>query len=285
MSYRSRIAFRFFLCPFICIIVYFVIMFFSMQVAALLEGEKYLDHEGLIYLIEGVFGVAVCILWCLIKKKYELGTPTISSGKAIDWIYAVVSAFSMMGVAVLYFYLVKNLHISAIQKSLEDYDEMMDMTSISQADLYMNVIGTCIFVPILEEMLFRGFLMQGMLELKKPLLAIFASALVFGGMHGQPIQIGYAFLAGLMLGSLYYLTRNLFMTILAHMIFNLMGSGIYMLWSIPEAAENVLTGTELAAIVAFAVITVYMALKRKERFSKVEEETGDINTMLPERHT
>ena len=75
------------------------------------------------------------------------------------------------------------------------------------------------------------------------------------------------------------------MTILAHMIFNLMGSGIYMLWSIPEAAENVLTVTELAAIVAFAVITVYMALKRKERFSKVEEETGDINTMLPERHT
>ena len=148
MSYRSRIAFRFFLCPFICIIVYFVIIFFSMQVAALLEGEKYLDHEGLLYLIEGVLGVAVCILWCLIKKKYELGTPTISSGKAIDWIYAVVSAFSMMGVAVLYFYLLKNLHISAIQKSLEDYDEMMDMTSISQADLYMNVIGTCIFVPL-----------------------------------------------------------------------------------------------------------------------------------------
>lgn len=285
MSYRSRIAFRFFLCPFICIIVYFVIMFFSMQVAALLEGEKYLDHEGMIYLIEGVIGVSVCIFWWLLKKKYVLGTPTIAAGKPIDWTFAVVSALSMLGVAVLYFYLVKNLHVSAIQKSLEDYDEMMDTTSISKADLYMNVIGTCIFVPILEEMLFRGFLMQGMLELKKPLLAIFASALVFGGMHGQPIQIGYAFLAGLMLGSLYYLTRNLIMTIVAHMIFNILGNGIYMLFNIPEAADHTLTMIELAAIVAFAVITVYMALKRKERFSKVEEETGDINMMLPERHT
>ncbi len=285
MSFRRRIAVRFFLGPFICIIAYFVIMFFAMLTVALVEGENYLDHEGMIYLVEGVSGVAVCVIWWLIKKKYVLGTPAISSGKAVDWTYAAVSALAMLGVAVLYFYLVKNLHVSAIQKSLEDYEEMMDTTSISNADLYMNVIGTCIFVPVLEEILFRGFIMQGMLELKKPFLAIIVSALYFGGMHGQPIQVGYAFLAGLMLGALYYLTRNLIMTIFAHIIFNLLGSGIYMLYDIPETADHVLTMIEFAAIAAFAVITVYMAFKRKERFAEVEEETGDIKKMLPGRHT
>lgn len=285
MSYRSRVAFRFFLEPLICVIAYFVIIFFSLQTVALLEGEDYLDHEGLIYLIEGVIGVTVCIIWWLIRKKYVLGTPTIAEGKPVDWAYAVVSAFAMLGVAILYFFLVKNLHVSAIQKSLEDYDEMMQSNSISRADLYMSVIGTCIFVPILEEILFRGFILQGMLELKKPFLAIFVSSMYFGGMHGQPIQIGYAFLAGLMLGSLYYLTRNLIMPIIAHMLFNVMGSGIYLLFDIPEDADNILTGVEIAAIVAFGVLTVYMALKRKKRFTEVEEETGDTNRMLAGRHT
>ena len=285
MSYRSRVAFRFFLEPLICVIAYFVIIFFSLQTVALLEGEDYLDHEGLIYLIEGVIGVTVCIIWWLIRKKYVLGTPTIAAGKPVDWTYAVVSARAMLGVAVLYFYIVKNLPVSAVQKSLENYSEMMQSKSTSNADLYMSVIGTCIFVPVLEEILFRGFIMQGMLELKKPLLAIFASSLYFGGMHGQPIQIGYAFLAGLMLGALYYLTRNLIMVIVAHMVFNIMGSGIYMLFDISEKADNILTGIEIAAIVFFGVITVYMALKRKERFAEVKEETADINKMRSGRHT
>lgn len=285
MSYRSRIAFRFFLGPIICIIAYFVIIFFSIQVVALLEGEKYLDHEGQIYLIEGVIGVTVCVIWWLIKRKYVLGTPTIASGKPIDWTYALVSAFAMLGVAVMYFYLVKNIQVSAVQKSLEDYNEMMQPESISRTDMYMNVIGTVIFVPVLEEILFRGFIMQGMLELKKPFLAILVSAIYFGGMHGQPIQIGYAFLAGLMLGALYYLTRNLIMPIIAHMVFNALGSGIYTLFDISEEADNILTGVEIAAIVVFGAITVYMALKRKKRFAEVEEESGDFNKMLPGRHT
>ena len=139
MSYRSRVAFRFFLEPLICVIAYFVIIFFSLQTVALLEGEDYLDHEGLIYLIEGVIGVTVCIIWWLIRKKYVLGTPTIAAGKPVDWTYAVVSALAMLGVAVLYFYSVKNLPVSAVQKSLENYSEMMQSKSTSNADLYMSV--------------------------------------------------------------------------------------------------------------------------------------------------
>ena len=274
MSSGKRAVFRFLLCPLICVIAYFCILYIAAVPVLIIKGENYLDYEGHIYLFVGLVGITACAVWWIIKKHMGFGTPPVGKGIPLDWTYAAVSAFAMLGVAILYFYFVQNLRVSAVQKLLEEYDEMMDPKSVSRVDEIMNFIGTCFLIPVLEEILFRGFLLEGMLELKKPLLAILASAVVFGGMHGQPIQIGYAFLAGLMLGALYYLTRNLVMTIVAHMIFNIMGNGIYIMFNVPSELDNVLTVIEIAAIVFFIAITVYMGIKRKTRFpetGKAEE--------------
>lgn len=285
MSYRSRIAFRYLVAPVLCIIVYFTVIFLAAVTIASVEGKDYLDYEGKIFLLEGILGLCVVFGWILIKKRLVLKNPSCAIGKPIDWSFGVISALAMLGVAAIYFMVVTRVSVPIVEDSLKDYDELMEVHSASKADLYMNVIATCFLIPILEEIIFRGFVMEGMLELDHPILAILISSVYFGGMHGQPIQIGYAFLAGLILGAVYYLTRNIVMPILAHIIFNSLGSGLYMLFSVSKTTDDVLTVIEMVSILPFAGLCVYMALKRKQRFPGKEAETGDINKMLPGRHT
>ena len=74
--------------------------------------------------------------------------------------------------------------------------------------------------PILEEVLFRGIILDGFLNRYKPGKAIFWSALLFGFFHMNPWQFIPAFLIGLLLGYIYLKTRSLLPVIFIHIINN-----------------------------------------------------------------
>jgi len=74
--------------------------------------------------------------------------------------------------------------------------------------------------PILEELLFRGIILDGFLNRYKPGKAIFWSALLFGLFHMNPWQFIPAFLIGLILGYIYLKTRSLIPVIFIHIINN-----------------------------------------------------------------
>lgn len=79
----------------------------------------------------------------------------------------------------------------------------------------------CVSAPILEELLFRGLLLPGLLKNYGPRKAIFHSSLVFGVIHLNPVQVVSAFLMGLFLGWLYYRTKSLAVCIIVHFLNNL----------------------------------------------------------------
>jgi len=74
--------------------------------------------------------------------------------------------------------------------------------------------------PILEEVLFRGIILEGFLNRYKPGKAIFWSAFLFGLFHMNPWQFIPAFLIGLLLGYIYMKTRSLLPVIFIHLINN-----------------------------------------------------------------
>jgi len=74
--------------------------------------------------------------------------------------------------------------------------------------------------PILEEVLFRGIILDGFLNRYKPGKAIFWSALLFGLFHMNPWQFIPAFLIGFLLGYIYMKTRSLIPVITIHIINN-----------------------------------------------------------------
>lgn len=284
MSKTSTYFLRFVLLPICCVIFYSVTIGFAVEVGYSFFQEEYSMHEGFIYMVSGVVGITIVTIWLLIKRRMIWTTPKIHIGRQEDYIYALVMALAMLGISTLYFMLVSRLKTQVVQDSLDHYNEMMAINTKSKIDTWLNFLATCLFIPVLEEMLFRGCIMEGMLTCSHPVVAIVASGLFFGAMHIQPIQVGYAMIAGMFLGTIYYLTNSLVLPIVAHIVFNFFGSGIYMLTNVSEHTTYIFTIIELSSIVIAIALTVFMIIKYKERFPK-EEPIGDISKMLPGRHT
>lgn len=84
-------------------------------------------------------------------------------------------------------------------------------------------IGAILLGPILEELVFRGTILNGMLENYSPRKAILLSAIIFGLVHGKPIQMVSAFLWGLLFGYTFYKTKSIVLVILLHITVNFAG--------------------------------------------------------------
>lgn len=83
------------------------------------------------------------------------------------------------------------------------------------------LIGSLIIGPILEEIIYRGIILKGLLTSHSPKFAILASSIIFAVSHGKPIQILGALVIGLFLGWIYYKTKSLGTTIILHFTANL----------------------------------------------------------------
>lgn len=82
------------------------------------------------------------------------------------------------------------------------------------------IMSTVVAAPILEEVLFRGVIFESCRERLGKGGAVLLSALLFGLIHGIPVQIVNAFVVGLILGYIYLRTRSLISVIVLHAINN-----------------------------------------------------------------
>ncbi|MCW6092561.1 CPBP family intramembrane metalloprotease [Clostridium sporogenes] len=85
---------------------------------------------------------------------------------------------------------------------------------------YLMFISFIIIAPIFEEILMRGIILEGFLNKYKPVTAIIISSIMFGAMHLNIFQFVNATIGGLFLGVIYYKTRSLVLSIVAHMVNN-----------------------------------------------------------------
>jgi membrane protease YdiL (CAAX protease family) len=95
------------------------------------------------------------------------------------------------------------------------------VTLMSEGDLAHIVVTigiTCLCAPLLEEVLFRGLLLES-LRSKGRRAALWLSGIAFAVWHLNPAALRYYALMGLMLGGL-YLRRGLVCSIAAHVAFN-----------------------------------------------------------------
>ena len=120
--------------------------------------------------------------------------------------------------------------------------------------------------PILEEVLFRGIILEGFLKRYSPVKAIFWSAFLFGLFHLNPWQFIPGFLIGLLMGYIYYRTRSLIPVVIIHMVNNcfsylimyIYGEDVYSLVDLFPERENYYFFF-MAASVLF-VLSTYMLI-------------------------
>jgi uncharacterized protein len=88
------------------------------------------------------------------------------------------------------------------------------------SDHYLSFLTIAVAAPVLEELIFRGVILHGLLQRYTPVKAIFWSSFLFGAAHLNPWQFIPAFLIGLALAWIYMKTRSLFLCIFIHFVNN-----------------------------------------------------------------
>lgn len=143
------------------------------------------------------------------------------------------------------------------------FSELVDLPNTMQ-DFFANmmchplgIVATVIAAPLVEELLFRGAI-QGYLlrEWNSPVLAILTSSLIFGLIHGNPAQIPFAFVIGLALGWMYYMTGSLVPGIFMHFINNGTAVLTFLISKDPEAgliSTFGMVGATVLALFGFVV--------------------------------
>lgn len=84
-----------------------------------------------------------------------------------------------------------------------------------------QILYSGIWIPIVEELLFRGILFRVLRKWIAFPWAMLISAVVFGAYHGNIVQFVYATICGMLLAYLYEKYDSIFATILSHMSMNI----------------------------------------------------------------
>ncbi|WP_462280693.1 lysostaphin resistance A-like protein [Salinivirga cyanobacteriivorans] len=91
----------------------------------------------------------------------------------------------------------------------------------AQQDGLFSFISIVIAAPVIEELIFRGIILDGLLKRYSPVKSIILSSVLFGIVHLNPWQFIGALIVGVFSGWVYYKTRKLTFSILIHAANNL----------------------------------------------------------------
>ena len=129
--------------------------------------------------------------------------------------------FAMGAAVFLYFLLDKGLD-PALERifpaSEQSYQETLQ--TLRKTPM-VSLFQICILAPVIEEILMRDYLLNGLSISYGSIIALFVSSLLFALLHFNMVQTISAFICGIVLGLLYLHTDSIFCCILTHMGYNL----------------------------------------------------------------
>jgi len=277
MSKPFPIRIKTFLVPLAGVALYYFVQFAALYLCAFIFKDNHSvtllsAHYGS-YLILIALLMAVCLfIWLYTARKTTWITVKKDRLSLDQLLAAVPIALAMLGLVNLYMIGIQFLseHSLIVKDYLTDYIANTSLpnttTGLEAAGYY---IGVGLLIPVIEEIIFRGIIMGEFLSTMKPDIAVFLAAFVFGTMHMQPVQIVYAFVCGLILGYVYLYSGSLLMSIGLHILFNLLGGILPVIFADNPSLMNAIGFVEIFFILIGALGIRY--LRAGYRSKKIQE--------------
>lgn len=233
--------------------------------------------SGAIDVVYSLFVIFIPFLcaFLFLKKRGEikdlpLGTPY--DGKA-----AVLLIFAGLACCIAGSYvtsilssLVENLF--GITFTMPESDMVIDSVPM----FLLTALGTAVVPACVEEFAIRGVVMQPLRKYGDK-FAIVMSAVVFALMHGNMVQIPFAFIAGLAIGYAVVVTGSMWTGVLIHFLNNL--ASVIMQTAVDNLSDDGSTAVILGMVVGILVVGVLCAVLYGKRYARVPMASG--NTILP----
>lgn len=144
--------------------------------------------------------------------------------------------------------------------SEKDFDQMTGEV--------VGFIDTAFLTPVAEELLCRGAILGTLLLMtpRRPWVCIVVSAIIFGLIHLNPVQMVFGSLYGLLLGWLFWRTGSLLPGIVVHVANN----ATVML--LPESADNAIANMSLTTEALLSVVSLVVLFVALRWFQRVKNE-------------
>jgi len=209
---------------------WYILLSLLISLPIFLVGEKLLGVPRSVTLL--LIGVAInCGLLGFLRWKQGARWPGINlHGRVPGWLLLALPVLVLSADMVLT--LVQFLHLPKFSSD-ETYRELVKMPVV-------GFLMLCVVAPVLEELLLRGVVLQGLLRNfpNQPWIAIGQAALIFGIMHFNPPQSLATFLLGLLMGWLYYRTRSLWLCIGVHFLNNFFAFNALLHQKVEKATDD-----------------------------------------------
>lgn len=153
-----------------------------------------------------------------VKLKYDYTYKNIIKKWKINSIQMIGVLVSVIGIVILLSEIDNFVDLFFPLKGMwkEIFSQMLD----EKNGIMVIFISVGFVAPIIEEIIFRGIILEGLLKNYSEKKAIIISALLFGIVHMNIWQFIVASLFGLILGYWYSKTKSIFICIFAHIINN-----------------------------------------------------------------
>lgn len=173
--------------------------------------------------------------------------------KSAKEILAILAMIVLLGISVQFFSsciltTVLNLMPSVAEEYMNNLSAILEITP-------RMLLQVCLIAPIIEELFFRGLIFSLMSKLLPFVFANVIQAIVFGIYHGNVVQAVYAFILGMFIGYILFITGSIVYTIVLHMSINL--TGMFIDRIVPMDAELILR--IVITIISFVII--YLLVK------------------------
>lgn len=169
--------------------------------------------------------------------------------------------FIMAGAIALLFGVVTP--ISSLIPMPESAKEMF--LNLSRQTGIFSFLLMVIAAPILEELIFRGIILDGLLTKYSTVKSILLSSFLFGFVHLNPWQFVTGFILGIFIGWVYYRTKSLSFPIIIHATANLTGFLMRLFLDIDSTADESLVEsyggiTRLILAIVLSVIILWICI-------------------------
>lgn len=272
-------------------VMYFISFTFGIA-AALLNGSL---ESSPILLLDNIASIVsffvVGLIYCFISKT---SVNKILPIKKVKLSTAVMAISIALAVAFTADYLTEiflnGVSLFGIQNNVE-----MDYKVSDPIGFALNIIAVAVIPPITEEFAFRGILLQKLRKYGDG-FAILVSSLLFGLIHGNIVQIPFAFIVGLAAAFITVKTSSLIPAIITHFLVNFSSVLVSILDENNFADKTVLYGAYELFIVLVIIIGIissfflakekFFTLKKytlipfKERIKAVFSSAGIILTLI-----
>ncbi|WP_024615273.1 CPBP family intramembrane glutamic endopeptidase [Clostridium sp. Ade.TY] len=158
-------------------------------------------------------------------------------------------------------YMVSMIIISLLAPIFSSYKAVQNNLSHAQNSI-IGILIISIFVPIFEEIFFRGVIFGFLKKNYNIVIAVIIQALVFSIMHFNIVQGIYTFILGVACALMYLYSKSLIGSIIVHIVFNFLGMTLSKLATISVALTGILG---IIFLVIFLPVSIILILKSRKK--------------------